>query len=34
VSHAERVFVYASLANGTTEDSANYANVAPFFLDE
>ena len=34
VSHAERVFVYEGLPNGTTQDVADYANVAPFFLDE
>ena len=34
VSHAERVFVYEGLANGTTPAVANYANVAPFFLNE
>ncbi|KAF2148597.1 hypothetical protein K461DRAFT_330031 [Myriangium duriaei CBS 260.36] len=34
VSHAARFFVPAGLANGTTQDDANYANVAPFFLDE
>ncbi|KAL9110477.1 MAG: hypothetical protein Q9227_005021 [Pyrenula ochraceoflavens] len=34
VSHAERVFVYEGLANGTTQSNADYANVAPFFLDE
>ena len=34
VSHAERVFVYAGLANGTTPNVANYDNVAPFFLNE
>ena len=34
VSHAERVFVYAGLANGTTENVADYDNVAPFFLNE
>ena len=33
VSHAERVFVYEGLANGTT-GLANYDNVAPFFLNE
>ncbi|KAG8525340.1 uncharacterized protein KY384_008984 [Bacidia gigantensis] len=33
VSHAERVFVYAGLANGTT-GKADYDNVAPFFLNE
>ena len=33
VSHAERVFVYEGLANGTTK-SADFANVAPFFLNE
>ena len=33
VSHAERVFVYEGLANGTS-GLANYANVAPFFLNE
>ena len=33
VSHAERVFVYAGLANGTTSE-ANYANISPWFLDE
>ena len=33
VSHAERVFVYAGLANGTT-GKADYPNVAPFFLNE
>ena len=34
VSHAERVFVYAGLPNGTTQNVADYKNVAPFFLDE
>ncbi|KAI1328377.1 hypothetical protein F5Y16DRAFT_398547 [Xylariaceae sp. FL0255] len=34
VSHAERVFVYEGLPNGTTPDVADYANIAPFFLDE
>lgn len=34
VSHAARVFVYEGLANGTTPGVANYANVAPFFLNE
>ena len=34
VSHAERVFVYEGLPNGTTQNVADYANVAPFFLDE
>ncbi|KZF18932.1 hypothetical protein L228DRAFT_271566 [Xylona heveae TC161] len=34
VSHAERVFVYEGLANGTTQSDANYANVAPFFLND
>ena len=34
VSHAARVFVYEGLANGTTQSNADYANVAPFFLDE
>ncbi|KAL9084904.1 MAG: hypothetical protein Q9165_007857 [Trypethelium subeluteriae] len=36
VSHAERVFVYEGLANGTVTGSgdANYANIAPFFLNE
>ena len=33
VSHAERVFVYEGLANGTS-GLANYDNVAPFFLNE
>ena len=33
VSHAERVFVYKGLANGTS-GLANYDNVAPFFLNE
>lgn len=33
VSHAERVFVYEGLANGTTQ-IPNYASVAPFFLNE
>lgn len=34
VSHAERVFVYRGLANGTNPDVADYQNVAPFFLNE
>lgn len=34
VSHAERVFVYEGLANGTDQQNPNYANIAPFFLDE
>lgn len=33
VSHAERVFVYEGFANGTT-GSADYASIAPFFLNE
>lgn len=34
VSHAERVFVYEGLPNGTNQNVADYQNVAPFFLDE
>ena len=34
VSHAERVFVYQGLPNGTNQTYADYQNVAPFFLDE
>jgi hypothetical protein len=34
VSHAARVFVYEGLPNGTTPGVANYANIAPFFLNE
>lgn len=34
VSHAERVFVFEGLANGTDENRADYDNVAPFFLNE
>lgn len=34
VSHAERVFVYQGLPNGTNQTYADYANVSPFFLDE
>ncbi|KAL9052462.1 MAG: hypothetical protein Q9162_005374 [Coniocarpon cinnabarinum] len=34
VSHAERVFVYQGLPNGTNQSYADYQNVAPFFLDE
>ena len=34
VSHVERVLVFALLPNGTNPDVADYANVAPFFLDE
>ena len=34
VSHAERVFVYQGLANGTNQTYADYPNIAPFFLDE
>lgn len=34
VSHAERVFVYEGLANGTNQNVADYDNVAPFFLNE
>lgn len=33
VSHAERVFVFEGLANGTS-GLASYDNVAPFFLNE
>ena len=33
VSHAERVFVYEGLANGTT-GTPDYDSVAPFFLNE
>lgn len=34
VSLAERVFIYRALPNGTDETNANYANIAPFFLNE
>ncbi|KAF2239705.1 Cloroperoxidase [Viridothelium virens] len=36
VSHAERVFVYEGLANGTATGAgdANFANIGPFFLNE
>lgn len=36
VSHAERVFVYELLANGTETGpgDASYRNIAPFFLNE
>ena len=34
VSHAARVFVYEGLANGTENGRADYASVAPFFLNE
>jgi len=34
VSLAERVFIYRALPNGTDETNANYANVAPFYLNE
>ncbi|KAJ5973632.1 hypothetical protein N7481_010842 [Penicillium waksmanii] len=34
VSHAERVFVYEGLTNGTTPNKPDYANIAPFFLNE
>lgn len=31
---AERVFIPAALPNGTTPGNANFANIAPFFLNE
>lgn len=34
VSLAERVFVFNGLPNGTDEANANFANIAPFFLNE
>jgi len=34
VSLAERVFIYRALPNGTDETNANFANIAPFFLNE
>ncbi|KAF2173833.1 hypothetical protein M409DRAFT_48753 [Zasmidium cellare ATCC 36951] len=34
VTHVERVFVFSLLPNGTNEGVADYANVAPFFLNE
>lgn len=34
VSLAERAFVYRALPNGTTPTLANFANIAPFFLNE
>ena len=36
VSHAERVFVYEGLANGTATGAgdAGFGNIAPFFLNE
>lgn len=34
VSLAERVFIYRALPNGTDETNANFANVAPFYLNE
>lgn len=34
VSLAERVFIYRALPNGTDETNANYANIAPFYLNE
>ncbi|KZF25187.1 hypothetical protein L228DRAFT_280444 [Xylona heveae TC161] len=34
VSHAERVFVFEGLSNGSTQSNGNFANVAPFFLNE
>lgn len=34
VAHAERAFVYRGLPNGTDIGNADYANIAPFFLNE
>ncbi|EMD00520.1 hypothetical protein BAUCODRAFT_172510 [Baudoinia panamericana UAMH 10762] len=34
VTTAERVFIFRALPNGTDETNANYANVAPFYLNE
>lgn len=34
VTLAERVFMFRALPNGTDEQNANFANVAPFFLNE
>ncbi|KAF2168491.1 hypothetical protein M409DRAFT_65447 [Zasmidium cellare ATCC 36951] len=34
VTTAERVFIFRALPNGTDETNANYANVAPFYVNE
>ena len=34
VGLAERAFVYRGLPNGTNPDMPNFANIAPFFLNE
>lgn len=34
VRYTVRVLTYRPLANGTTPDLPNYANIAPFFLEE
>lgn len=34
VTTAERVFIFRALPNGTDETNANFANVAPFYLNE
>lgn len=34
VAQAERTFIYNGLPNGTDEGLANYANIAPFYLNQ